>query len=266
MCLRLRSAAWLALVLSPVLPGRGAALQLTKEVWDEKSSGKSVLVVFVSDWESNQDLQANWQKLSADFATDRGILVGEVHCGGAGEGLCNDAGIDEYPTVLYGDASSLHDYRGELSHLELAKFAREHLGPRCAPSNLDACDASQRGLVESFMAQPLPQLREVVEKNDKLIDKADAELDSLVEALTKDYELFKKMEQDLEHGKAEGKALTVPAVKALEDQHNIYKATQAEYEAKALKRNQDKKDLETAGHGLMKAVLWYRLHTSKTEL
>ena len=47
--------------------------------------------------------------------------------------LCqvDDVGVEGFPTIKFGDPANLEDYEGEREFDDLAKFAKDNLGPRC---------------------------------------------------------------------------------------------------------------------------------------
>ena len=40
-------------------------------------------------------------------------------------------GVEGLPTIKFGDPANLEDYEGEREFDDLAKFAKDNLGPRC---------------------------------------------------------------------------------------------------------------------------------------
>lgn len=40
-------------------------------------------------------------------------------------------GVEGFPTIKFGDPANLEDYEGEREFDDLAKFAKDNLGPRC---------------------------------------------------------------------------------------------------------------------------------------
>ena len=56
---------------------------------------------------SRKALKPDWDKLIADFADSPNQLVADVDCTGAGGPLCDDFGIEGFPTLKWGDPSDL---------------------------------------------------------------------------------------------------------------------------------------------------------------
>lgn len=111
-----------------------------------------------------------WDQLSEEFKTSKHAGVYDVDCTAEGKDLCEKIGVSGYPTIKYGDASSLEnlkDYSGGRDFEALKKFAEENLGPVCGPKDLDACDEMERALVERFLGMHVAELDSEIGKLDK---------------------------------------------------------------------------------------------------
>jgi hypothetical protein len=53
-----------------------------------------------------------WDKLMKEFDGHKEILVGDCDCTADGKSLCEEVGVQGYPTIKYGDPSALEDYQG----------------------------------------------------------------------------------------------------------------------------------------------------------
>merc|ERR1719316_1107430 len=84
-----------------------------------------------------------WDKLMKQFKDSATVLVADVDCTAGGEALCQEVGVEGYPTIKYGDPSDLQDYEGGRDFEELKKFASE-LGPMCSPANIDVCEDAEK--------------------------------------------------------------------------------------------------------------------------
>jgi len=68
-------------------------------------------------------------------------LIADVDCtSDIGKPLCEKVGVEGFPTIKWGEASSMEDYDGGRDFDALRKFAKENLKPRCGPANIDLCD------------------------------------------------------------------------------------------------------------------------------
>merc|ERR1712039_1093761 len=86
--------------------------------------------------------------------------------GTEGKDLCEQVGVEGFPTIRYGDPSNLEDYEGGRDFSSLQKFAKENLGPRCGPANLDLCDAEMKTQIDGFMKMPATDLKKAIEEKE----------------------------------------------------------------------------------------------------
>jgi len=64
--------------------------------------------------------------------------------------LCEEHGVEGFPTIKYGETFDLQVYEGERELDDLKKFAKENLGPSCGPKNLDNCDDAKKEQIAEF--------------------------------------------------------------------------------------------------------------------
>merc|ERR1719296_201410 len=86
-----------------------------------------------------------------EYKDHESVLIADVDCTTEGKPLCEEVGVQGFPTIKYGDPNNLEDYEGGRDLTALQTFAKENLGPRCGPANLDLCDAGNKTMVEKFM-------------------------------------------------------------------------------------------------------------------
>ena len=73
----------------------------------------------------------DWTKLWKEWDGSETGFVAEVDCTTIeNEELCNKFNIKGYPTLLYGNTSSLKKYTGEIFFDELSDFAKQNLKPK----------------------------------------------------------------------------------------------------------------------------------------
>merc|ERR1711879_807765 len=108
-----------------------------------------------------------WDQLADEFKDSKHSGVYDVDCTADGKDLCEKVGVQGYPTIKYGDPDSLQDYGGERDFDSLKKFAEANLGPVCGPSSMDACDETDKAILEAAMAMTLKDLEADIAKHDK---------------------------------------------------------------------------------------------------
>ena len=67
-------------------------------------------------------LAPDWQRLADDYASHPGVLVADCDCTSDCKALCAELGVRGYPTIKYGAAGALQDYRGARGYAELKSF------------------------------------------------------------------------------------------------------------------------------------------------
>jgi len=129
-----------------------------------------------------------WDKLMKEFDGHASAVVADVDCTAEGKSLCDEVGVQGFPTIKYGDPNNLEDYKGGRDFDALSKFAKDNLGPKCGPNNLDLCDAAKKKQIEEFMALPVADLQAKIQEQDDASAAADKELEEMLKSLQKQYE------------------------------------------------------------------------------
>merc|ERR1719384_317212 len=126
------------------------------------------------------------------YADSKDILIADVDCTAAGKDLCEDVGVQGYPTIKYGDPNNLEDYEGGRDLNALKTFAKENLGPTCGPANLDLCDDDKKAQINKFMAMSASDLDAAIKEKDDEMKEAEKELEDLLKSLQAQYEAGQK--------------------------------------------------------------------------
>merc|ERR1719434_520589 len=114
-----------------------------------------------------------WDKLMKQFEGHASALVADVDCTADGKPLCEEHGVQGFPTIKWGDPSALEDYEGGRDFDELKTFAEENLKPMCSPKNIDLCDDEKKKEIADLQAMSAEDLSAKIEAGEKQI--ADAE-------------------------------------------------------------------------------------------
>merc|ERR1711879_1105505 len=112
-------------------------------------------------------------KLMKEYKDHASILIADVDCTTEGKDLCETVGVQGYPTIKYGDPNNLEDYEGGRDLKSLQQFAKDNLGPRCGPANLDLCDAENKKKIDGFMTMPIADLKKAISEKEDEMAKAD---------------------------------------------------------------------------------------------
>ena len=145
-------------------------------------------------------MKSDWDQLAQDFQNSKTQLIADVDCTGTGEPLCEQYGVEGFPTLKWGDPNDLQEYEGGREYDELKEFANENLKPQCSPSNMDLCDDTMKQEIQTLMELPADELDTMITTKEEQLAEIDAEFAEFIEGLQNQYE--EKMAQ-VENDKAE---------------------------------------------------------------
>mmetsp|Transcript_53578 Transcript_53578/g.96243 ORF Transcript_53578/g.96243 Transcript_53578/m.96243 type:complete len:585 (-) Transcript_53578:39-1793(-) len=187
------------------------AVELTPTNWEEHVADKTVFIKFFAPWCGHcKALKPAWDRLTSDFEGTTTALVAEVDCTGKGKQLCDKYDVTGFPRLLWGKVDDLQKYFGGREYEEMKRFADDHLGKPCGPSNLELCSESHRAVMENY-GKMSPEKREskakaaekAIEKANKAYDEAHwnflAKLDT--EEMKKDKQVKTIKDQGLDEAK-----------------------------------------------------------------
>lgn len=199
------------------------AIELTPDTWQTETAGKTVFVKFFAPWCGHcKAMKPAWDTLMGEFEGSDSVLVADVDCIGDGKELCNEVGVQGFPTIKYGDPSNLEDYKGGRDVDSLKKFAGD-LKPACNIETLDNCSDDQKETVERLKAASVEDLEAKVKDEAKDRKGAETEFENAVKKLQANYQkLVSTKEQSLADIKAKYNVGMVKAV--LKDKKSAAKA------------------------------------------
>ena len=165
-----------------------SAVDLTAENFGELTAGKSVFVKFYAPWCGHcKTLKPAWDKLMHEYREHADVVIGDCDCTGACKGLCEEMGVQGYPTLKFGDPSALADYQGARDFDGLKRHAETELKPACSPARPDLCDEAQRTLIETLQARPAAELDADIATSEQEIAAVEARFKADVEKLQAAY-------------------------------------------------------------------------------
>lgn len=162
-------------------------------------------------------IKPDWDKLIADFEGSDTQLVADVDCTAEGEQLCNEMGVEGFPTLKWGDPSDLQDYNGGRSYDDLKAFAEANLKPLCSITNIDLCDDEKKAQIKKYRDMSIVSLLDAVMKEEEKIQEAENTFETEVQKLQDKFEQL-NMEKDaaVDAVKASGLGLMRSVMKSKE--------------------------------------------------
>jgi hypothetical protein len=159
-------------------------------------------------------MKPDWDKLMEKYSGATSALVGDVDCTADGKPLCEEHGVQGFPTIKWGDPSSLEDYEGGRGYDELETFAEENLKPLCSPANIDLCDDDKKKQIADLMAMSVDALESQVSKAEAEMKEAEETFEAEVKKLQERYEALEKEKEEKQKAIKDSGLSFMKAVKA----------------------------------------------------
>ena len=146
------------------------------------------MVEFYAPWCGHcKKLKPDWDKLGTQFDTNADTLIGDVDCTGSGKSICEQYGIQGFPTLKSFWKEFDEDYAGGRDYMSLLKFA-EDMQPPCTPTNLDNCDATQKTQIDALLKLDKSSRESKLAEVEKSIQDAETKHEELLKDLQSQYE------------------------------------------------------------------------------
>jgi|Transcript_44727 hypothetical protein len=159
-----------------------------------------------------------WDKLMKEYAGHATALVADVDCTAEGKPLCEQVGVEGFPTIKWGDPSSLEDYDGGRDFEELQTFAKENLKPICSPANIDLCDDAKKAQINELLKLSADELESKIAEKDAELKEAGETFDAEVQKLQEKYEALEKEKTEKQKAIKDSGLGLMKAVKAAKSQ------------------------------------------------
>uniref|UniRef100_A0A7S1T1J1 Thioredoxin domain-containing protein n=2 Tax=Eukaryota TaxID=2759 RepID=A0A7S1T1J1_9CHLO len=117
-------------------------------------------------------MKPDWDKLGKHYADSDSVLIVDVDCTAAGQGVCQKMGVKGYPTIKYfmaGDKKG-KDYQGGRDFASLKGFAEKTLNKAsCNAVTKNGCKANEVAFIEKHEGKSVDEIKaEVVSKAEEL--------------------------------------------------------------------------------------------------
>mmetsp|Transcript_14416 Transcript_14416/g.16145 ORF Transcript_14416/g.16145 Transcript_14416/m.16145 type:complete len:451 (+) Transcript_14416:102-1454(+) len=134
---------------APVL---ATGIHLTQSNYAEHTAGKNVFIKLYAPWCGHcKQMAPDWEKLHEEWADHPIASIFEVDCTDdvGGDDLCEDMGVEGFPTVLWGNPAAPEKYEGDRDYATMTAFVKEFVTqPVCSLANLDSCSEEKKKVLE----------------------------------------------------------------------------------------------------------------------
>jgi thioredoxin-like negative regulator of GroEL len=135
-----------------------------------------------------KEMALAWEELAESWKGHDTGLIAEVDCSEELE-LCEEYGIQVFPTLLYGDSMYTEPYNGEHTFEEMSDFASAHISKlECSVPYLFACDDAERELIADLQAKSREELEDMEAQVKESLEQLRADYDKGMEEITAQYE------------------------------------------------------------------------------
>ena len=160
---------------------------LTKDNLSDVAGDKMVFLLLYAPWCGHcRAVKPAWEALTQDYQDSDTLYVGECDCTADCKDLCQHVGVQGYPTIKYGHASALEDYKGGRDLDSLKKHA-ESIKPSCTTKRRDMCSTQEIEQLDDLMSKSKTELSQMIADQEAIIATLEEEFKTSVEALQKTY-------------------------------------------------------------------------------
>lgn len=172
------------------------SVTLTKDNFDQMTSGKSVFIKWFAPWCGHcKELAPAWDQMASEWVNHKDVLVGAVDCtqNEDQKEWCISMGITGFPTLTYGDPSQggffLEQYEESKSYEDLSAFAKDTLTkPLCSPATYDGCDKKTKTKLEKLWKMTTTDLEKAIQEKENAMKQAEIDFQKTFEKMQKDYD------------------------------------------------------------------------------
>jgi len=172
----------------------GSSVVLTQSNYDSETNGKMVFIKFFAPWCGHcKNLAPKWTDMASELVGNPTVLVGEIDCDDEND-LCEDHGIEGFPTIKWGSPDALSDYNLDMETEDMVKFVK-NMKPQCSIANIDLCDDEKKALIETLSALSFEEINEKVMDVERQVKAMENDFETGLEGIEDDYERLDKEHQ-----------------------------------------------------------------------
>lgn len=137
-----------------------------------------------------------WDQLGDEYADSSSVVIGDADCTASGESLCQDVGVQGYPTIkYYKDGGEGEDYQGGRDYDSLKKFVSEELEVMCDVGTGAECSEKEKAYIAKMKAKGAEDLKKQLDRLDKM--KSSSMKAELKKWLTQRLRILKHLHEEL---------------------------------------------------------------------
>ena len=136
-----------------------------------------------------------WDALMEDFKDSDTLFVGECDCTADCKDLCNDVGVQGYPTVKFGSPGALEDYKGARDYESMKRHA-ETIKPACTPKRRQVCSSEELQQIDGLLSKSKDDLQKLIKEQEAVIETVESEFKTSLESLQATYTNLVKVKDE----------------------------------------------------------------------
>jgi protein disulfide-isomerase A6 len=99
-------------------------------------------------------MKPDWDKLAKEYESSSSVIIADVDCtSDEGKPVCNESGVQGYPTIKYWKDGVEEKYQGGRDFSALSKFVEDELQRGCDISEPDSCSEKEKKYMDKMKAK-----------------------------------------------------------------------------------------------------------------
>jgi len=115
-------------------------------------------------------MKPDWDKLGDYYAGSKDVVIADVDCtSDDGKPVCDEQGVQGYPTLKYWIKGEQHDYKGGRDYKDLEKFVEENLAGACSIDDAEeSCTTKEQKYLEKMKGKGMEEVKKQHDRLDKM--------------------------------------------------------------------------------------------------
>lgn len=141
---------------------------VTKNFEEEVAKADLTFIKFYAPWCGHcKAMKPAWDQLGEEYADSSSVLIGDVDCTVESK-LCQDFGVNGYPTVKYWDPESPKEgsaYQGGRDYTSLEKHVKDKLEAKCDVNSPDqGCSDKEVSFLQKMKTKAVEEVKKQLER------------------------------------------------------------------------------------------------------